>query len=138
MFCREQVAQLRGELRKIRALGAELVVVGNGRPDQAKDFKKREKLTFPLFVDPDLEAYRAAGLKRSVLSAVGPKVMLHGFRAFRSGKLQGLTQGDTWQQGGVFVIQPNNKVLFSQRSEEAGDHADPADIIAVLDKAKKK
>lgn len=133
MFCREQVAQLRDVLKSIRALGAELVVVGNGRPDQAADFRDDQEISFPLLVDPELRAYKAAGLKRSVMSAIGPKVFTHAFRALRAGKLQGRTQGDPWQQGGIFVIRPDGRVKFAYVSQEAGDHPDPADILAALE-----
>ncbi len=132
MFCREQVAQLRDNLKAIRARGAELVVVGNGRPDQAADFRAEQQLTFPLFVDPELHAYAAAGLKRSIMSAISPRVFGHALRAFRAGKRQSWTQGDPWQQGGVFIIRPDGKVPFAYVSEEAGDHANLTDILAAL------
>ncbi len=134
LFCREQVADLRGELKQIRERGAELVVVGNGRPEHARDFKDRQKITCPLLTDPALEAYRAAGLRRGLISSLGPRSMLHGLRALTGGNVQTTVKGDPWQQGGVFVITPAGKVLFTQRSKEAGDHADPADILAALDK----
>lgn len=138
LFCREQVADLRGELKQIHDRGAELVVVGNGRPEQARDFKEKQKITFPLLTDPALEAYRAAGLRRGLISSLGPRSMLHGLRALSSGNVQTSVKGDPWQQGGVFVITPAGKVLFTQRSKEAGDHADTADILAALDKPRKK
>jgi len=138
LFCREQVAGLRGELKQIRDRGAELVVVGNGRPEQARDFKVKQQIKFPLLTDPELRAYRAAGLRRGLISSLGPRTMLHGIRALTGGNIQSTVQGDPWQQGGVFVITPGERVLFTQRSKEAGDHADPADILAALDTGKKK
>ncbi|MFQ5457378.1 MAG: SelL-related redox protein [Myxococcota bacterium] len=134
LFCREQVGRLHGELKAIRERGAELVVVGNGRPEQARDFKKKQKITFPLFTDPTLKAYQAAGLRRGLISTLGPRTMLHGARALGGGNVATAILGDPWQQGGVFVITPRDKVLFAQQSKEAGDHADPADILAALEK----
>jgi hypothetical protein len=123
---------LRGELGAIRARGAELIVVGNGRPEHAADFREAHDLRFPLFVDPELRAYAAAGLKRGILRTLGPATICAGLRAFRSGFRQGWTQGDPWQEGGVFVIRPGGAVAFAHVSETAGDHPDPRDVIAAL------
>lgn len=132
MFCREQVAQLRGTVFEIRALGAELVVVGNGGPSHAQHFRDEQKLDFPLLVDPKLQAYEAAGLRRSVLSSFSLGTLRNAARALGSGYRQGSTQGDPWQQGGTFVIAPDGRTLFSFISREAGDHADVKQVLQAL------
>ena len=126
---------MRDVVKDIHSLGSELVVVGNGRPEHADDFRKTENLAFPLLVDPDMQAYSAAGLKRGLTAAVNLKMMRHAMRARRKGFTQKKTQGDPWQLGGTFVITPEGKVLFSHVSREAGDHPDPKDILTVLEKA---
>lgn len=123
---------MRDALPEIRARGAELVIVGNGRPEHAADFRDTEHVESPLFVDPELRAYAAAGLKRGIVSSLNPRVFGHAVRALRAGKRQTSVQGDAWQQGGVFVIRPDDRVDFAYVSEEAGDHPDPADILAAL------
>lgn len=120
-------------LKAIRGHGAELVIVGNGRAEQAADFRAAQHLSSPLFVDPELRAYRAAGLKRGVLSTFSLRSTAHGWRALRAGKRQGWTQGDPWQQGGVFVITPAGHVAFSYVSREAGDHPEPAVVVAAVE-----
>ena len=114
--------------------GAELIIVGNGQPQHAIDFRDTEHVESPLYVDPELRAYAAAGLKRGLRSSLSPGVILRGVRAFREGKRQGATMGDPWQQGGVFIIRPGNRVDFSYISEEAGDHPSVEAIISALDK----
>lgn len=131
MLCREQVAQLRDALDEIRELGAELVVVGNGRPEQARQFKEERQLDFPVLVDPELIAYRAAELRRGA-STFGLGSLRGGLRALRKGHLQGRTQGDPWQQGGVFVVTPAGRVAFSYVSEEAGDHPETSAVLEAL------
>ena len=42
---------------------------------------------------------------------------------------------DMRQLGGAFVILPGGRVVFEQRSDAAGDHADPAAVIAALELA---
>jgi len=124
---------LRDKLHRIHALGAELCVVGNGQPMHAQDFREREHLTFPLLVDPDLEAYAAAGLRRGVGSTFSPRVLVNAVRALSGGHLQGKTQGDPWQQGGAFVIAPPDRVLFEHISRAAGDHPRLEPILAALE-----
>jgi hypothetical protein len=132
MFCREQVAQLRDALDEIRAAGAELVVVGNGRPEHARDFREAQGVRFPLLVDPDLASYAAAGLRRGVLSTIGPRSLGHALRALRGGARQGVTRGDPWQLGGVLVIRPPGAVVYRHASREAGDHPPVHEILRAL------
>jgi NAD(P)-dependent dehydrogenase (short-subunit alcohol dehydrogenase family) len=132
MFCREQVAQLRGELDEIRARGAELVIVGNGAASFAKAFREDFELDGPLLVDPELRAYRAAGLRRGRVELLSPRLPRNALRAFRSGARQGAVQGDAWQLGGVFVIRPGGELAFRHVSREAGDHPAVAEILAAL------
>lgn len=124
---------MRGIVDRVRALGAELVVVGNGSPEQAARFQHDEKIDFPLFTDPQRRSYRAAGLRRSLASALRPGLLGNALRAYKKGFRQKGIQGDAFQLGGVFVITPRSEVVFSQVSREAGDHADPEEIVAALE-----
>jgi len=92
----------------------------------------------PLYVDPDLQAYAAAGLKRGLRSSLNPGVIFRGLRAFREGKRQSATMSAPWQQGGVFIIRPGNRVDFSYISGEAGDHPSAEVILSALDKRVRK
>jgi len=116
-------------------LGAELVVVGNGSPLQAQDFKEQHDLDFPLLVDPELEAYAAAGLRRGLGSTFNLKSMGNAVRALKGGHRQTSVQGDPWQQGGAFVITPDGAVHFEHVSQAAGDHPKPQAIIQALKSA---
>ena len=111
-----------------------IVVVGNGRPEHAIDFRDGEHVESALYVDPELRAYAAAGLRRGLRSSLSLGVISRGVRALREGRRQGATMGDPWQQGGVFIIRPGNRVDFAYISEEAGDHPPAEAIIATLHK----
>jgi hypothetical protein len=124
---------LRDELHQITGLGAQLVVIGNGKPHHAKAFIADEKLNFPVFVDPELKAYTLAGLRRGVAATFKLASLGNAFRATRSGHRQTKLKGDPWQQGGVFVIrQPNQEVSFAYVSDTSGDHPSIESIIAGL------
>ena len=116
----------------IRAEGAELVVVGNGRPDQAAQFKEEQGIDFPLLVDPDLTAYRAAGLKKGMGDVFRVRSIRHAVRALRKGFRQASVRGDPWQLGGTFVIGHGGKLIWSHVSREAGDHPEPEKLLAAL------
>jgi NAD(P)-dependent dehydrogenase (short-subunit alcohol dehydrogenase family) len=132
VFCREQVAQLRDAQQEIRARGAELAIVGNGAANFAKAFREDFALTGPLLVDPELRAYRAAGLRRGRVELLSPRLPRHALRALRAGARQTGVQGDPWQLGGVFVIRPDGTLAFRHLSREAGDHPAVSDVLAAI------
>jgi len=123
---------LRGDVPTFRELGGELCAVGSGQPMHARDFIEQYGLDFPLLVDPDLVAYAAAGLRRGLGSTLNPRVLGSVWRAMRAGHRQEKTKGDPWQQGGAFVISPDNRVWLEQVSRTAGDHVDPVRLVDAL------
>jgi dehydrogenase/reductase SDR family protein 12 len=124
---------LRDEIGDIRARGAELVIVGNGAPNFALAFREDFELDCPLLVDPDLRAYRAAGLRRGRVELLSPRVPLNALRALRAGSRQTSVEGDPWQLGGVFVIRPSGGLTYQYVSREAGDHPPVEQILAALE-----
>lgn len=123
---------MRGEVDRIRSAGAELVVVGNGQPWQAEAFRKQMKLDAPVFVDPSLEAYKAAGLRRGARGLLGVSVLGNAVRALRDGHRQGAVQGDAWQLGGVLVVRPDGSVPFAHVHQKAGELTAADDVLAAL------
>ena len=119
---------MRDRVDEIRALGAELAVVGNGARSFAAAFREDFRLDTPLLVDPELRAYRAAGLRRGRVESLSPRLPRNALRALLRGSRQGSIQGDLWQLGGVFVIRPDGALAYRYLSSEAGDHA-PVDAI---------
>lgn len=120
---------------EIEARGAKVVVVGNGKPHHAAMFREDMRVPFALWVDPELVAYRAAGLRRGVRAVFSVRSVGHSLRALKEGHRQKKVQGDPWQNGGVFVITPQGRTLYEQVSGEAGDHAPLSEILAALDRA---
>jgi hypothetical protein len=124
---------LRGRIDDFRSRGAELVIVGNGAENFAAAFREDFALDGPLLVDPNLRAYRAAGLRRGRVELLSPRLPKNALRALRSGARQGAVQGDPWQLGGVFVIRSGGHLAYRYVSREAGDHPPVDDIVAALD-----
>jgi len=135
MLCREQVAQLVEVYPRLLAAGISLAVVGNGNVAQARAFSEERSLPFPLYTDPTLATYAAAGMKRGVSTVVSLQTLRMGRVAAAHGHRQGATQGDPWQQGGAHLILPDGKLVYSQISEVAGDHFSPDDAIRAFESA---
>ena len=120
---------------EIQRQGIRLVVIGNGQPQHAQAFREDERIPFELWVDPDMGAYRAAGLRRGLLKAVSWRSPGHVWRAMRKGFRQAGIRGDPWQLGGAFVITPKGKTVFAHVSREAGDHAALPKLMAALSRS---
>ncbi len=127
---------MRDSLDEIEARGATLVVVGSGKPHHARWFAEDLNYDGPILADPDLLTYRAAKLRRTYFSLLSPATIAAAMRAFGDGHRQTRTRGDPWQNGGVFVLAPGDRVLFEQRSAAAGDHARVDEILAALDRSR--
>lgn len=133
LFCREQAAEIEGQLAEIRKRGAALVFIGNGNRHFAQGFKQDHGITSPLYVDTSRDSYRALGMKRGFFATLGSLATWRNMlRARKQGFRQGRTRGDAWQNGGVLVVEPGGRVAFSHLSREAGDHPPVADVLAAL------
>lgn len=126
---------MRHELGEIRALGAELVVVGNGTVEHLRWFLEDQAPDFPVYTDPELAVYRAAGMRRDAGAFLSVKVLKSTLRARRAGYTQPGVKGDPWQQGGVLVILPDGTIAYRHASGYLGDLPAPADVVAALRRA---
>ncbi len=132
MFCREQVTQLRDKIGDIRAAGAELIVLGNGTVEHARWLVDELDMDSPVVTDPSRAAYAAVGAKRSIWRVLNPVVFLKAIGVMARGFKQTEIKGDALQLGGVFVIRPDGSVPYVSLSGYAGDHPDPAVVLAAL------
>ncbi len=98
----------------------------------AADFKEHGGVSAPVYTDPSRQTYAALGAKRGLAAMFHPLAALAGLRSLASGHKQTGTAGDPLQQGGELVVQPDGRVLFLHLAGFAGDHAQVADVLAVL------
>jgi hypothetical protein len=120
---------------EIREAGAELVVVGNGSPQQARWFAEEQRAPVTVVTDPDLAVFRAIGARRGPVSSLGPATFLRSLRAWRNGFRSSAVMGDPLQQGAVWVVLPGGRVAYRYASAWAGDHPEPAEILGALKSA---
>jgi hypothetical protein len=132
ILCREQAAGFRARRPEIEALGARLVLVGNGESRVAREFEARHCPGCRVLSDPSLASYRAIGARRAWRSTLGPPAIRAGIRAFRRGFRQGAVRGIADQQGGVYVLLPGDRVAYAYLSGSAGDHPPTDDVLLAL------
>lgn len=118
---------------EFRQAGAALAAIGLGDMHYAGVFREETGITFPLLVDPERIAYKAAALKSGNLlhllrrdnGEARARAKAAGFRQHGLGK-------DPFQLGASFVFAPGNRDLFVHLSQTFGDNADPKTLLDVL------
>ena len=133
LLCRQQIAGISRLVDRVQAMGADLVVIGQGSIEEARAFRDQERLTMPLLTDPTRQSYEAMAMRRGLGSLLTAKSAGLAFNAWRSGFRQSRVAGDPLQQGGVVVIAPGGVERFRYISQQAGDHPPPAQILRALD-----
>ncbi len=125
---------MRDYVPRIHAAGGELVVLGNGSPEQAKWFVEDYAMTTPVFTDPALASHKVVGARRPMF--FDPRSILRAIEARRGGFRQTGVKGSAMQLGGVFVLTPAGEAPYSFLSRFAGDHP-PAELaVAALEAAR--
>jgi hypothetical protein len=113
------------------AAGVRLVLIGQASPRQAAHFRRRLGISLPVLADEQRVSYRAAGARMAAVGELlGPKVLAKGIAtAVRSRQLQGRTVGHPAQLGGAIVVLPGARVAWQRMASDAGDNAEPAEIL---------
>jgi peroxiredoxin len=125
---------LRGSYDEIRRRGAEVVAVGTGSVRHAAAFVADEDVPFPVLVDDDARAARAASVRR-----VGFFRLLTDRRS-REGAKRARAAGHrihkvgrrVTQLGATFVIGPGEEVHYEHVDDHSADHAPLDQVLAAL------
>ena len=110
-----------------KAAGVNLVLIGQGTPRQAAEFRRRQGIQLPVLADQDRVSYKAAGTKvGGVTDLFSPQTVAKGLLATaRTRRTQTRTVGDAAQLGGAIVIVPDGRMAWSRMAEDASDNAPP-------------
>ncbi len=113
--------------------GARLAAIGLGDAHYARAFREETGITFPLFVDDDRKAFRAAELRKASLLHL---LRRDNFAARKRAKSAGHTQHrlgkDPFQLGASLVLAPGDVDRYVHLSETFGDNADPAALLEAV------
>jgi peroxiredoxin len=132
LFCKEQTAEFRARSDEIEQRHARVVFVGNGSTRYAGGFRDEFCPECTVLTDPKLGSYKLIGARGGLMNTLGPQAWGAGIRAFRRGARQHTTKGHPFQQGGVLVVGPGNKVVYSYISKAAGDHPAVDEVLAAI------
>jgi peroxiredoxin len=126
--------QLHGARDEFEAAGAQLLLIGQATPRHAAHFRRRLGIDVPVLADAQRASYKAIRAKvGGVTDLFDPRIVAKGMlTSARHRVVQGRTIGHPAQLGGVFVIAPGGKVLWSHLSENAGDNLAPGEILAAV------
>jgi len=110
-----------------------LAAVGLGDMNYARLFREESGITFPLLVDENREAYRAAELKSgSLLHLLRSDNASARTRAKAAGHRQHKMGANPFQLGASFVFAPGDVDRYIHVSQTFGDNAPIADLIKAV------
>lgn len=102
----------------------------------ARQFREEFKINFPLLVDEDSAAHRAANLpKANVFHLFRSDNAAYRKRAKAAGHKQTGIKKDPFQLGGSFVFAPGDRDLYVHISQTFGDNAPMPDLLAAIRRA---
>ncbi|MEQ9322407.1 MAG: peroxiredoxin-like family protein [Polyangiaceae bacterium] len=113
--CSQQVDALAPHMSRIHDAGVKIVLIGNGQPEHLIAFERRQRLEgypYVALTDPELEAYRAAGLERSAWAVFGPRALAREIVVRTMGYQSHELEGDVLQQGGVALVDAEGVLRF--------------------------
>ena len=121
---------MRDRHAEITAAGGRVVVIGLGDVEAAKALRAEFALPFPILVDAERKAYRAARLASgTLLGLVRPANFAARRRATGAGFSQKGIGKHPFQLGGSFVLGPGDVDLYARPSRFFGDNAPVDDLI---------
>jgi peroxiredoxin len=123
---------LRDAYPEVQRAGAEVVAIGTG-PSMAGAFVEDYRIPYPVLIDADARAARAATIGRmSFLGMFTPASYPGTIRAWRAGHRIGVSGNRVTQLAASFVIGPGPKLLYEHRNKHGADHPPLDAVLAVL------
>ncbi len=125
---------MRGIYPEITEKGAEVVVVGTGDQKYAKAFIADEHIPFPVLVDDNAEAARAAAIRKVnfITLIFDPRSFKGARQAHREGYRVRKSGKRVNQLGATFVLGPDSKVRYEHIDAHTADHAPLDAVLAAL------
>lgn len=131
--CRSHAQDVWRDRAKYEGSGAKIYFIGNGEASAIHQFKEDLGIQeAPVYTDPGLVSFKAAGFKRGFLTALGPRSIANGLKMFTKGDRQAAytkESGDLWQLGGIVVMRPDGRLAYHYISEAMGDFPPENDVV---------
>jgi peroxiredoxin len=136
-LCQAQVVGLRDDGDRFDQMGGDVILVGQGTPQDAASFLSRKRAPFPCLIDPDRSLYRAYGLARGSFGDVfGPDAVFSSVRqSLHRETIHGtLHGGNLMQMPGTFIVDRHGVLRFVHRSRTIADTPPNRVLLDVLDR----
>lgn len=132
--CGAQVEALGPRLPALKRAGVRVVLVGLTDPSRLLSFRERIRLEdaeVDLVTDPTLACHQAAGLVRSVWSAIRPASIGAALRLYAGSSIYRRQDGDgdVLQQGGALLVDRGGTVLVHHVADQMGDLVDMDRVV---------
>lgn len=110
-----------------------MLAIGTGNPGFARAFADDYAIPYPLRIDADGRAARAAAIGRmSVLGMFTPASYAGTLRAWRAGHRIGASGRRVTQLGATFVVGPGPVLQYEHRNAHGADHPPIESVLAAL------
>ena len=118
---------------ELRGRGAEIVAVGTGDVGYARRFVEDERIPYPVLVDDDGAAARAASVRvSSFLGLFHPRTWGPTRETWRRGHRIHAAGKRVAQLGASFVVAPGPRLLYEHLDRDSTDHAPIDELLAAL------
>ena len=118
---------------QFQRLGARVVLVGLGTPEETATFKTQFGVPFSMIADPRKHLFKAFQLKQaSTMALLSLGMAVKGLSAMVRGHRMGIPKGDVRQLPGVFIIDTDGRIRFSHFASDPADHPDPDLLLDFL------
>lgn len=125
---------MRKHEEKFREHGANLAAIGLGDRNYARLFREETGIDFPLLIDEQRVAYRAAGLRSAnLLHMLRSENKVARDRARSGGYRQHKLGQNPFQLGGSFVLGPGKVDRYVHVSQTFGDNAPIEALLAATE-----
>lgn len=128
-LCKKQASDwktLRAQLESRECGPVDMVLVGNGRPEQAAAFAEEVGWTEGIVSDPSRETYAVLGFRKGMGSTFNLSALKKTIKSFGEGNKQSWSRvpTDAFQQGGAVLVDNDGQVRLVHKDAFAGDHAE--------------
>ena len=115
----------------LRELEVRVVIVTFETPGAADDYRAETGIEWPILIDASRNVYRAYGMQRAKLRhLIGPTTLLAYAKEALRGTLPRRPTGDTTQQGGDVLVDPDGVVRFHHVGAGSGYRPRIDEILA--------
>ncbi len=130
----ERASRLKDEYADYQAAGINLVIIGQGEPERAAEYREKYGITCPVLCDPEFAAYSAYGLANfgveQILYDAPEETWDHSmeigldFQEARRAINRPLVD-NPWMSTGEFLVDPSGTIRVSYAYQYCEDFPDP-------------